>query len=102
MTVGGAFEVDPQALLGVSSTAHEQAEQVRGYVKSMRMLTCPSPDVLGEYGGVDTAYGSFLNAWCEEFELTAAALDESSVKLKESAQAYARTDKVHADGMAPR
>jgi hypothetical protein len=42
----------------VSGKAHEQAEQVRGYVKSMRMLVCPSQDVLGEYGGVDTAYGS--------------------------------------------
>lgn len=102
MTVGGAFEVDPQGLLEVSGKVHEQAEQVRGYVKSMRMLVCPSQDVLGEYGGVDTAYASFLNAWCEEFELTASALDESSVKLKESAEAYARTDKVHADGMTPR
>jgi hypothetical protein len=102
MTVGGAFEVDPQALLGVSGTAHEQAERVRGFVKSMRMLTCPSQDVLGEYGGVDTAYGNFLNAWCEEFELTAAALDESSVKLKESAEAYALTDKMHADVLQPR
>lgn len=102
MPASGGFEVDPSGLVEVSGTAHEQAERVRGYVKAMRAPQCPSQDLLGEYGGVDTAFGSFLNAWVEEFELTAGALDESSVKLAESAEAYSRIDKVRAEGFTPR
>lgn len=102
MAGGGGFEVDAKGLVEVTGTVHDQAERVRGYVKAMRGPQCPSQDLLGEYGGVDTAYASFLNAWAEEFDLTAGALDESGVKLQESAASYTRTDKMHADGMRPR
>jgi uncharacterized protein YukE len=95
MPASGGFTVDPKALAEVAGTAHEQAERVRGYVRSMRAPQCPSAELLGEYGGVDAAFGRFLNAWAEEFELTANALDESGVKLAESAKAYTHTDKLH-------
>jgi uncharacterized protein YukE len=97
MSAPGGFQVEADGLVEIAGTAHEQAERVRGYVRRMRGLRCPSADLLGEYGGVDAAYGSFLNSWAEEFELTAAALDESGVKLEESAAAYTRTDRAHAD-----
>lgn len=102
MAGGGGFEVDPKGLVEVAGTVHDQAERVRGYVKAMRGPQCPSQDLLGEYGGVDAAYASFLNAWVEEFDLTAAALDESSVKLKETAASYTSTDRAHADVLRPR
>jgi hypothetical protein len=102
MASGGGFEVDAQGLHEVAGTAHDQATRVRGYVKQLRGLPCPAQDLLGEYGGVDAAYASFLNAWAEEFGLTADALDESGVQLRESAVSYTRTDEVHAEGLRPR
>lgn len=106
MTSAPGFQVEPPSLIEISGTAHDQAERVRGYVKDMRGLQCPSPDLLGEYGGVDAAYGRFLNAWAEEFGLTADALDECGVKLEESAGGYVKIDKAHGEvfdrGVRPR
>ena len=60
MTAAGGFEVDANGLPEISGTGPEQAEKVSGY---LRALPRPARELLGEYGALDTAYASFLNAW---------------------------------------
>ncbi len=96
MTADTGYRVDPTALATHAGTAQDQAVRVADYPKRMRMLTCPGEDLLGEHGGVAAAYGSFLNAWVEEFGLTSQALAEASTKLETSATQYGTQDELHA------
>lgn len=100
--MAGGFEVDPNGLVEVAGTVADQVERVRGYVKRLRGTPGPSADLLGEYAGVDAAYGRFLDAWVEEFELTSAALAESAGRLRDSAEAYVRTDEGRFGAAQPR
>ena len=97
MTVDTGYEVATTGLQTHAGTANDQAVRVADYPKRMRMLTCPSEDLLGEHADVAGAYGSFLNAWVEELELTSQALAETSTKLAASADQYGTQDELHAD-----
>ncbi|MFE3191744.1 hypothetical protein ACFXHA_22230 [Nocardia sp. NPDC059240] len=48
-------------------------------------MSAASEDVLGEAAG---AYGTFLEAWADEFSLNADALDEIGTKFGAAADAY--------------
>jgi hypothetical protein len=98
MTADTGYQVDTAALRTHAGTAQEQAVRVAGYPKQLRMLTCPSADLVGEHADIAGAYGSFLGAWVEEYELTAQALAETSTKLDTSATQYGTQDRLHADG----
>ncbi|HEY7593492.1 MAG TPA: hypothetical protein VH969_10090 [Actinophytocola sp.] len=97
MTVDTGYQVDPTALHKYAGTAQDEAARIAGYPTRMRMLTCPSADVLGEHADIAAAYGGFLNAWVEEYELTSQALAETSTKLDASATQYGTQDRLHAD-----
>jgi hypothetical protein len=90
------YQVSTTALSGHAETAHDQSVQVAVYPKQLRGLRCPSEDLLGDHADVAGAYASFLNAWVEEFDLTSAALEETSGKLAVSAQQYEGLDRDHA------
>ena len=96
MTADIGYQVDTTALHAHAGTAQDQAVRVAEYPKRMRMLTCPGEDLLGEHADVAAAYGSFLDAWVEEFELTAQALAQTSTKLDASATQYGTQDGLHA------
>jgi hypothetical protein len=96
MTVDTGYEVSTAGLHTHAGTAHDQATRVGAYPGQLRVLTCPSEDLLGEHADVAAAYGSFLNAWVEEFELTARALDDTGTKLAASATQYGEQDRLHA------
>ncbi|RZS30560.1 hypothetical protein EV193_11681 [Herbihabitans rhizosphaerae] len=100
------FEIDKKGLDGLADDVHEDAGRVRGYVKTMRGMQCPSQELLGEYGDVAGAYGKFLEAWTSELTVTAGAMDEVEVGFRKSAGTYKAIDTHHADnydrGMRPR
>jgi hypothetical protein len=96
MTADTGYQVDTTALHGHAGTAQEQAVRVAGYPRQLRMLTCPGEDLLGEHADIAAAYGGFLNAWVEEYELTSQALAETSSKLDTSATQYGTQDRLHA------
>ncbi|MPZ81947.1 MAG: hypothetical protein GEV28_16760 [Actinophytocola sp.] len=96
MTVDTGYQVNTAGLGTHAGTVHDQSVRVAAYPKAMRQLQCPSENLLGEHADVAAAYGSFLNAWVEEFELTSKALEETGVKLDASAEQYDRLDRLHA------
>lgn len=96
MTADIGYQVDPAALRTHAGTAHDESVRVAAFSKRMRMLTCPSADLLGEHADIAAAYGGFLAAWVEEFELTSQALAETSTKLAASADQYGTQDSLHA------
>lgn len=96
MTADIGYQVDTTALHTHAGTAQDQAVRVADYPKRMRMLTCPGEDLLGEHADIAAAYGSFLGAWVEEYELTSQALAETSTKLDASATQYGTQDQLHA------
>lgn len=96
MTAPPGYQVDTTGLGSQADTAEALCARVAKFPATMRQLQCPSEDLLGSQGGVAGAYGSFLNAWVEEFQLTAKALDELSVKIAASGEQYHELEEHHA------